>query len=242
MIRLPFDNERVPVAILAAGDYPSGRIASSILTTAEKVVCCDGAAAGYIDRGGRPYAIVGDCDSIPAEVRERYSDAVRCVPDQETNDLTKAVGFCVDAGYGDITIVGATGKREDHTVANISLLAEYAMTPGVKSVRLVTDRAVFDAIVPGVPGGYADFIGQYDERGLFPELEPEEFVFESYAGQQVSIFTPVPGVRITTGRLAYPLHNVRLRGWWSGTLNESESDAFSIVATGPAIICRVFEA
>ena len=54
-------------------------------------------------------------------------------PDQETNDQTKAVNYLMEKGFRRIAIVGATGRREDHTLGNISLLMEY-MRMGQKYV------------------------------------------------------------------------------------------------------------
>lgn len=240
MISLPHFSDDVPLVILAAGDFPSGAVTSHILRSAAKVVCCDGAAAEYIAWGGRPCAIVGDCDSLPDGLRGEFSGIVHCSPDQETNDLTKAVRYCVSQGLGHIVILGATGKREDHTLANISLMADYITMPGVESVRMVTERMVLDAVVPNGHAGYGEAIAIYERSGMFPELNEREFEFGSIPGQQVSIFTPLPGVRITTRGLRYPLESACLKGWWSGTLNEAIYDRFSIAATGPAIVCRVF--
>ncbi len=240
MIRLPHFSDNVPLVVLAAGDYPSGVVTSHILQSAAKVVCCDGAAAEYIACGGRPYAIVGDCDSLPAGLQAEFSDIVHRFPDQQTNDLTKTVNFCISHGLGHIVILGATGKREDHTLANISLMAEYITMSGVESVRMVTERMVLDAVAPEWCFDWEDANAIYERSGLFPEVGAQEFGFESVPGQQVSIFTPIPGVRISTQGLMYPLENSRLAGWWSGTLNEAVSDSFSIATTGPAIICRVF--
>ncbi len=240
MIRLPHFSDNVPVALLAAGEYPAGAVTSHILKSAEKVVCCDGAAAGYVSKEGLPFAVVGDCDSLPDSLRASFPDIVHCDPDQETNDLTKAVKFCVSQGLANITILGAAGLREDHTLANISLMAEYVMMPGVESVRMVTESMVLDAVVPAVAEGYFEACSRYEKECLFPVLEPQRFVFESIPGQQISLFTPIPGVRITTCGLVYPLDGARLKGWWHGTLNESAADNFAVTATGPAIVCRVF--
>ena len=68
-----------------------------------------------------PEAIVGDLDSLSPEIAERFADRLYQDSEQDTNDLTKAVRWCIDKGYEEIVILGATGKREDHTIANISL-------------------------------------------------------------------------------------------------------------------------
>ena len=93
-----------------------------------------------IDFGLVPFAIVGDCDSVNKKIAEKYSDRLFRDTDQETNDLTKAVKWCSERGYTNIVILGATGKREDHTLGNISLLIEYSE---FTSVKMVTDAGIF---------------------------------------------------------------------------------------------------
>jgi thiamine pyrophosphokinase len=126
--------------ILANGKFPEHEIPLGYLKNAEKIICCDGAARSLYKYGIEPYAIVGDIDSLKeAEIRifhERlYKDA-----DQETNDLTKAVKWCLDRDLTGIIILGATGLREDHTIGNISLLADYAK---LIKVKMITDTGEF---------------------------------------------------------------------------------------------------
>lgn len=104
------------VVILAAGDFPAkGGVAWRMLEEAEVVVCCDSAADAFRRRFSRePYAVVGDCDSLKGE----FGNVVR-VAEQETNDLEKAVQYCRKMGWRHPVILGATGKREDHTIGNI---------------------------------------------------------------------------------------------------------------------------
>ena len=127
--------------ILANGEYPTHVLPLKILEEAQFVICCDGAANEYILRGHTPDIIIGDGDSLSPENKTRFSDIIHHIADQETNDQTKAVHFLQEKGYRRIAIVGATGKREDHTLGNISLLLDY-MKSGME-VRTVTDYGVF---------------------------------------------------------------------------------------------------
>jgi thiamine pyrophosphokinase len=158
-----------------------------------------------------PDAIVGDCDSISQENKIRFADRLYPDSDQYTNDLTKAVNFCISRGIKDITIVGATGKREDHTLGNISLLAEYRLQ--VK-VIMITDYGRFTPI-----------------HG--------ETTFESKPGQQVSIFC-IDSEPITLTGLKYPLENALLSNWWQGTLNESLGREFTVSTQGRVIVFQAF--
>lgn len=203
--------EKNDIVILADGDFPSGAEALEALWGGERVVCCDGAAREFTARGGVPLAIVGDCDSLPPELLARHADIVYRDPNQQTNDLTKAVRWCMERGFSDITILGATGRREDHTLGNISLLADYAQL----SIRMLTDHGVFTPILG-------------------------DTLFDSFKGQQVSIFTLSHETHITTEGLRWPLADAPLTSWWQGTLNESLGEKFTIKTTGPAIIFTVF--
>lgn len=132
------------VTILGAGDYPNHPLPVSLLQQAKVVQCCDGAAIDYIQREGKlPWRIVGDGDSLSADFKEKYKEIVRQIDEQDFNDLTKNVQYAAKHGLKKIAIVGTTGKREDHTIGNISLLIDY-MEMGLE-VRMYTDHGVFIA-------------------------------------------------------------------------------------------------
>ncbi len=161
---------RPEAVILAAGDYPSHPLPVTLLSQASYVVCCDGAANEYIRRSGIPAAIIGDGDSVLPEYREQYVSLFHPIEDQETNDLTKAFRFCLQAGKKEILILGATGKREDHTLGNISLLMEYRQEA---SVQMMTDHGLFtplcnDALLETFPGQQISLFN-FGATGLYGE-------------------------------------------------------------------------
>ncbi|MBP3356601.1 MAG: thiamine diphosphokinase [Rikenellaceae bacterium] len=209
---MPDKAYRAAAVVLAAGSYPCGEISAALLAGAGRVVCCDGAADEFIARGGSPAAIVGDGDSLSPANRTRYADLLHVSADQESNDQTKAVRFCFERGWSPVVILGATGRREDHTVGNISLLADYVRQG---EAMTVTDYGVFNAI-------------DCDSR------------FESRPGQQVSIFTLSPATRVGVSNLQYIPPAGGMRSWWQGTLNESLSDEFTIRTDGPTLVFRLF--
>jgi len=227
--------------ILADGAFPTTHKRQDLLRNAENIVCCDGATAKLLDFGREPVAIVGDMDSISPELKAQFAAKIHQVSEQETNDLTKAVDYCIAQGFDEIAILGATGLREDHTLGNIALLADYA--PRLKSVCLLTDYGRIDAFRSGM---HAD---DYDEPGLDTKA-PEVCTtrdgtytvarFQSFQGQQVSIFSLTPDAQVTSLGLQYPLENRNLTSWWQGTLNESSGDQFSLsIDKGVLLIYRL---
>ena len=95
--------------ILADGDFPRAEEAISVLRNAARIVCCDGSAASLAEFGLEPTVIIGDLDSLPAKFKERFSDRLIHVREQETNDLTKAFTYCQKQGWTNLAILGATG-------------------------------------------------------------------------------------------------------------------------------------
>ena len=124
--------------ILAAGDFPkTGGAAWSLLAGATRVVACDSAADAYRRRFRKwPTVVIGDLDSISnAHLIPRSSSLVP-VSDQNTNDLEKAINYCAQQGWRKPVIVGATGKREDHTLGNVFRALDYGC-------EIVTDTGRF---------------------------------------------------------------------------------------------------
>jgi thiamine pyrophosphokinase len=197
--------------IIANGRFPTHPTPLSYIERASFIVCCDGAANEFIEIGGKPNAIVGDCDSISKENIVRFADILYPNNDQETNDLTKSVEFCVDKGMKDIIIVGGTGKREDHTLGNISLLAEYVY---IANVVMATNWGIFTPINTTTQ-------------------------FKSFIGEQVSIFS-IDHTKVSSQNLKYPLSNRILSNWWEGSLNESLDESFTIQTTSRIIVFQAY--
>ena len=118
------------VVILCDGAFPRKAYPLYLLEHADAVVCCDGAVLKYLRRYGPdrlPDAVVGDMDSLSAAWKERLAPLLVPISEQDDNDMTKAMRFVLEH-YPDATeihLLGATGLREDHTVANLGLLMEY---------------------------------------------------------------------------------------------------------------------
>jgi thiamine pyrophosphokinase len=194
--------------ILANGQYPSHAVPVRYLEEADLIVCCDGAAEKLVAHGMEPGIITGDLDSVSPELKRKYKSILVTDADQETNDLTKAVRWCVSHGVNEVAILGATGLREDHTLGNIALLADYNRE--IKAI-MFTDT-----------GSFRVFNGTV--------------TIDSFPGQQVSLFSLDPGLAVTSTGLRYPLQNLKLTSWWRGTLNEAISDNFTFFFEGGYLI------
>lgn len=194
--------------IVADGTFPQHEIPLRYLMNAKRIICCDGSTESLLLAGYEPEAIVGDLDSLKDDLVSRFADRIFLDENQDNNDLTKSVEWCITMGYRDIVIVGATGKREDHSIGNISLLVEYAKDI---DVIMITDTGI-----------------------LIPYLQ--SFTVNTFPGQQVSVFSIDPETEVTSHGLKFPLSRTKIKNWWFATLNESLGDHFSLEFKGRLIV------
>jgi thiamine pyrophosphokinase len=209
--------KEISIVILADGNYPTAPYPLQLLQEADYVVCCDASVLKL--QGIAPDYIVGDMDTLSAEHAEKYSDIIHKSSCQETNDQTKAFSFAlglVPDGYNaKIHILGTTGGREDHTLGNISLLMEYTKNTG-------KEIAPFNNLMRD--GIYVDIV---TDHGIFTS-HFGSFTKECRRGQQVSIISFDNTVKIKSSGLLYPTDNALFEFWWSGTLNETTGERFSL--------------
>lgn len=209
-------------AIICDGDFPRKPYPRYLISTADIIICCDGALRSFLKavpslfpgRERRPDAVVGDMDSLPARLRKEYESIVVKEDEQDYNDLTKAVRYLL-ASYPrvqEINILGATGKRTDHTIGNVSLLMEYGrMFPQTKGMQLeiVSD---YETIVP-----------------LWNSCRINVGV-----GRRVSILSPDNGLKIKSSGLQYDTSGVVFDNWWKATLNTATEDEISLEFNKPS--------
>ena len=191
-------------AILANGDFPSASVPLSLLRHAPYVCACDGAIGAYPQAN----AAVGDGDSVPDGFRHKLIQ----IDEQEDNDLTKATRHCISLGHRRIIYLGCTGRREDHTLGNISLIMRYMRDFQLQPL-MATDHGWFTPA-----------------HGLS--------TFASFPRQQVSIFN-FGFTQIQSQGLRYPPYPYD--EWWQGTLNEAISDTFTLDTNGDYMVFRTYE-
>jgi len=203
---LPF---HPPVVILGKGEYPRHPVALEALAEANTLICTDGSADYAIQRGVQPQIIIGDLDSTNL-TKETFSGTILHRPDQEETDMAKALHWCHENGLEPVTILGASGMREDQTLANLHLLAEFCET---LSVKMLTNHFTITC---------------HWGKQTFP----------SFQGQVVSIFPLNAGDRISTSGLRYSLANEPLQSYSQGVSNWAEGDSFTVDCAGQVWVFR----
>ena len=202
-----------PIVVLANGEFPNHDIPLHELDIAGSIICCDGAVESLIDYGKRPQAIVGDFDSIPQNIKENLVEILVHAPDQSENDLRKSLKWVEANGGEKVTILGASGKREDHLLGNVFSILQLDTQ---MDMVMITDYGIFYTV-------------------------HKSQKFEGINGQQVSLFSLDQSIKISTSGLKYPLKNEGLPTLYGGTLNAMVDDQFSInISHGQILVYCAF--
>jgi len=177
------------------------------------VISADGGIENTARLGLIPHVVIGDMDSIDRQKYAGMLPRTRFIPvsgEKDESDTRLAVEYALKQGMEDITIAGASGKRIDHTFANIMILA----APGLEnaSVRIVTEESeVFcmhgPGTIKGSPGKlvslfsltpYTSFI---KTSGLMYPLEDEKLYQSPVKGLSNVFTSDEAGLEFSEGKL-----------------------------------------
>ncbi len=151
--------------IIASGHFDPTPAMEAEIRKADLRIAADGGARHLRQLGLDPHVIIGDLDSIPSRDRRHYED--RQIPfitypsRKDQTDTEICIAHALEKGATQITLMGVTGSRLDHTLANIFLLQPLArkgiparIRDGNNDIYLVVDEMVVD----GSPGDYLSLI------------------------------------------------------------------------------------
>lgn len=178
----------------------------------EQLIAADGGAYNVLHHGVDPTVIIGDLDSFTEEAPAGVT--VLHKPDQESNDLQKALTYAAENSADDVVVAGVLGDRVDHGLNNLSVLVEYSQS--------------FSSL---------SFI---DNFGYSFVAEPNQHI-ETAPGKVISLY-PVAGAveGIVTQNLKYPLVNESLEvGVRNGCLNEATAPHVKITHRSGVLLLMV---
>lgn len=202
--------------VLANGAFPQAPAPLSLIQrwiqgdAGYSLTCCDGAVNKLrLYTSVLPNAVIGDLDSVSPALKALLQGRIHHFPDQDTNDLTKTFRY-LHKQYGQqaITLLGASGGREDHFLANMALLTNYADL--VSELVMLTDE------------GYFLLITEPSTIEVLPE-------------QQVSIFN-FRQSPITLQGVRWPLQDYTLPQLWCGSLNCATSSQIQVGTSAPLLL------
>lgn len=204
--------------VVANGAFPKHETLLRILHRTPHVIACDGAAETLLNAGftAQQITVIGDGDSLAPRLKRQLHFI--SINEQDDNDLTKATRYvCTQHGQAQpqltanrrlrIAYLGATGKREDHTLGNIALMVHYYNHFNVQPF-ILTDEGIFIA-------AHGDCS------------------FDVTPGQQISIFN-FGCQQLECQGLRWPIYPFETL--WQGTLNEAVHSVLQIKADNSYLI------
>ena len=204
--------EPFTTAVVANGEVPASELSVRLLRKMKRVVCCDGALQKLLSVNIIPDVVVGDGDSMDREELSRYGIPYHADKSEEYNDLQKALKYCMANGCDNVLLMGCSGLREDHFIANLSIMSMYS-----EKMRLpmLTEHGVFNVL-----------------RGRAQ--------YHAIPGMQVSVFPSNPQTKLSFNGLKYPVNNRSFNWLWEGSLNEALGDEFIVEASDdePVVVYR----
>lgn len=113
------------------GEPPKRAFAKKLAEGASFIVAADGGANIARSCGIVPDVVIGDLDSVEPSTltwfasRRRPTTEVVRMTRQDNTDLEKALDLFLERGVTHALLLGATGRRLDHTLGNLSILWNY---------------------------------------------------------------------------------------------------------------------
>jgi thiamine pyrophosphokinase len=148
------DNAKSRTALIIAGGKTVKRPVLTRLDSPAWIVAADSGLDEAVRLGIRPDMVIGDMDSVStsalADAEASGVEIVRHPEDKDATDLELAIDAVAAAGYARAQIIGGTGGRMAHTLANAMLLTR------VRGLALewVISRARISALRTGETASY----------------------------------------------------------------------------------------
>lgn len=189
--------------IVGNGHFEPGDTFLETVKLSDFIVCADGGARHLYNLGIKPDILIGDFDSIDADLLEEYKktgvEIIKYPVQKDLTDMELAIECAAGRGASRIFIMGAFGTRIDHTLSNLHLLHRI-LDSGLEAALIDENNTVYLI---------KDKIKIKRKENYKLSLIPATLIVEG----------------IYTGGLAYPLADASMRmGTTIGISNEFTSD------------------
>jgi thiamine pyrophosphokinase len=212
-------DDQEPALIIANGLECNTELLGQLLEWSPFVIVLDSAMERVMQLGIKVDVLLGDFDrDFDAQFykENHYPIEIVHTPDQNKTDLEKAFDFLIEKGHKAVNVVWATGKRADHTLNNLSVLASYR-----NNLKIV----LFD-----------DHSKVFLLSSSFKKWYPKDAIIS---------LIPLGKVEgITTENLFYPLENESLElGYRTGSSNHVSKDGIVTIThqKGNLLLIESFE-
>lgn len=183
------------------------------IDTSDFIICADGGIEYLIKLNAEPDLVLGDLDSISQlglDYIKNKSIQVKLFPSiKDDTDTALALEYLLDRGFDEITFMGVTGTRMDHTMANI-LLLNTLLERGVKG-KIIDDNNIIQLVdeyleIEYMENSYVSIIPISEKgvvvslQGFFYNLNKGKIEFGSTYGISNRIIEDCGKIKIHSGK------------------------------------------
>lgn len=120
------EDEKMKALVVSSGSKVKNSILLNLINKSDYIICADGGIMHFMELGIKPDLIIGDLDSVDDSglnyIKENNITIHKFPSEKNETDTELAIIFLMENKFKDITLVGVTGSRMDHTLSNIFLL------------------------------------------------------------------------------------------------------------------------
>ena len=193
--------------LVANGEKPVSNYVKQLIAQNNIKICVDSNLSFFKELDVEPDIIIGDLDTVDINKSGSKSTIVN-KEDQNTTDLEKSLDYCIAQNIKDIYIIGATGERDDHSLANIMIAQQYSDTLNIEMI--------------------SNFFQIFFVNGSKEILEKKS--------RNLSMISLISDNKITTSGLEYNLSDQKLNSFSHGISNRIISDKCLIKAKEKLIL------
>jgi thiamine pyrophosphokinase len=201
-------DKQEPALVIANGESCSDELLGQLLEWSPFIVVLDNAIHRVIEMGIKVDVLLGDFDRLDLEEIKSKQFPIEIIhtPNQDKTDLEKAFDFLIQRGFPAVNVVWATGRRADHTIANITNIVRYK---NKIQIVMIDDYSV-----------------------IYPLQQSPQFFEKWYSkGTAISLIPVGKAEGIKTQNLHYSLDNETLTlGYRIGNSNEVAEDGIVRIA------------
>jgi thiamine pyrophosphokinase len=121
-------DDQEPALIIANGQECSQELLGQLLEWSPLIVVLDSAIERVMNYDLKVDVLIGDFDrnfEVEKYRESQFPIEIIHKPDQNKTDLEKAFDYLIERKIPAVNVVWATGKRADHTIANITNIVQY---------------------------------------------------------------------------------------------------------------------
>ena len=192
--------------LIANGKVSKTNYVKKIIDSNDFFISIDAKLENLKELGIKPNLILGDLDSTVINDLDSQIEVVE-LSNQNKTDLEKSLDYCIENNIKKVLILGSSGLREDHSMANILIANTYS---DILHIELITS---FYRII---------FVRENTKLNA--------------PNAPVSIISLSSDNKITTRGLKYDLNNEKLKSFSHGISNEVNGDSFTVKAESVIVV------